>query len=58
MCPVKTGLAKKSDLVVVLNTDEHRIQNKPAMLTRILQLALIDVIAVGLAMRTGVTLTT
>ena len=58
MCPVKTGLAKKSDLVVVLNTDEHRIQNKPAMLTRILQLALIDVIAVGLAMRTGVALTT
>ena len=58
MCPVKTGLAKKSDLVVVLITDEHRIQNKPAMLTRILQLALIDVIAVGLAMRTGVTLTT
>ena len=58
MCPVKTGLAKKSDLVVVLNTDEHRTQNKPAMLTRILQLALIDVIAVGLAMRTGVTLTT
>ena len=58
MCPVKTGLAKKSDLVIVLNTDEHRTQNKPAMLTRILQLALIDVIAVGLAMRNGVVLTT
>ena len=58
MCPVKTGLAKKSDLVIVLNTDEHRTQNKPAMLTRILQLALVDVISVGLAMRTGVVLTT
>lgn len=53
MCPVKTALAKKSDLVIVLNTDEHRHHNKPAMLTRILQLALIDVIAVGLSLRAG-----
>lgn len=53
MAPVKTTLAKKSNVVIVLNTDEHRQHDKPAMLTRILQMALIDVIAVGLAMRVG-----
>ena len=50
MAPAKTPLAKKSDVVIVLNTDEQRQHIKPAMLTRILQLALIDVLAVGLAM--------
>ena len=53
MTPAKTLLAKKSDTVIVINTDEQRQQTKPAMLTRILQLALIDVIAVGLALRSG-----
>lgn len=48
MAPAKTPLAKKTDILIVLNTDEERQHIKPAMLTRILQLALIDVIAVGL----------
>lgn len=47
LAPSNTPLAKRSDAVIVINTDEQR-QTKPAMLTRILQLALIDVIAVGL----------
>lgn len=50
MAPAKTPLAKKTDTLIILNTDEQRQHIKPAMLTRILQLALIDVLAVGLAM--------
>ena len=48
LAPSNTPLAKKADALLVINTDEKR-QTKPAMLTRILQLALIDVLAVGLA---------
>ena len=47
LAPSNTALAKKSDALIVVNTNETR-QTKPAMLTRILQLALIDVLAVGL----------
>lgn len=47
IAPSNTALAKKADALVVINTNEDR-QTKPAMLTRILQLALIDVLAVGL----------
>lgn len=47
MAPSNTALAKKADALIVINTNENR-QTKPAMLTRILQLALIDVLAVGL----------
>ena len=47
LAPSNTPLAKKADVLIVINTDEQR-QTKPAMLTRILQLALIDVLAVGL----------
>lgn len=47
MAPSNTALAKKADALIVINTNEDR-QTKPAMLTRILQLALIDVLAVGL----------
>lgn len=47
LAPSNTALAKKSDALIVINTNETR-QTKPAMLTRILQLALIDVLAVGL----------
>ena len=48
LAPAKTPLARKSDAVIVINTDEER-QTKPAMLTRILQLALIDVLSVVLS---------
>jgi DNA-binding MurR/RpiR family transcriptional regulator len=47
LAPSNSALAKKSNAVIVVNTNETR-QTKPAMLTRILQLALIDVLAVGL----------
>lgn len=48
LAPAKTPLARKADALIVINTDEER-QTKPAMLTRILQLALIDVLSVCLA---------
>ena len=47
LAPSNSAIAKKSDVLIVVNTNETR-QTKPAMLTRILQLALIDVLAVGL----------
>ena len=47
LAPAKTPLARKADALIVINTDEER-QAKPAMLTRILQLALIDVLSVCL----------
>ncbi|MGL4767762.1 MAG: SIS domain-containing protein [Formosimonas sp.] len=47
IAPSNCALAKKADALLVVNTNETR-QTKPAMLTRILQLALIDVLAVGL----------
>ena len=47
LAPSNSAIAKKSDALIVVNTNETR-QTKPAMLTRILQLALIDVLAVGL----------
>ena len=47
LAPSNSAIAKKSDVLIVVNTNGTR-QTKPAMLTRILQLALIDVLAVGL----------